>query len=200
MNTTLGAIAQIRPGYPFRSRVRAEVGGDLVVIQMKDVPDSGDFACANLTRVLLDEVNDAYLIRDEDIVLKGRGTTHFAARASEVRSRTVAAAPLICLRVRAESALPRYIQWWINHPRTQSQLSARAVGTYVQTLRVSVLRELEILLPPPSTQRQIVAIASLGQREHELTDRLAILKQRVVDSSLYGLVTNSRPTRDKGGG
>lgn len=162
---------------------------------MKDVPDSGDFVCNNLTHVFLNNVSDAYLIRDNDIVLKGRGTTHFAARASEVANRTVAAAPLICLRVSSELALPGYIQWWINHPQTQSKLAARAVGTYVQSLPVSVLKSLEILLPSLSTQHQIVEIALLGQREHQLTHRLGVLKQRVIDSSLYRLATNDHRAR-----
>ena len=53
MNTLLSQIAEVRPGFPFRSSIIEDVAGDALVVQLKDVSRESGPDWTTLTRTRL---------------------------------------------------------------------------------------------------------------------------------------------------
>ena len=195
----VGDIAMVRSGYPFRTRLEADPQGNAFVLQMKDVSPNAaaDIAGAILTLV---KAPAAHRLRVGDVVLKGRGSTHCAV-VEEVPASLplVAAAPIFVLRADRQKVEPAFLRWLLNHPSTQARLSATAVGTYVPTVTKALIEALEVDVPPLETQRLIVEVATLADRERELLNKISQMRTDATNQLLLRLCRTSGGTRKQGG-
>lgn len=188
----LASIAEVTSGYTFRERLDAYPDGDVAVLQMKNIDSEERVLAEDLPRVMLADLNVRQLLRDGDIIFRARGLFHTAAVLTENLGNAVAAAPLMLIRVSSSKVLPEYLRWFINHPRTQAKLKNLAAGSYVRTLNKSAIAKLEIPMLPLERQRQIVAIAELGQQEKAILNRLAETKTRLLEEILAREARNTR--------
>src|ERR1017187_1945202 len=157
MMRRLADIAEIRTGFPFRGRVEPVPGGALAVVQMKDVDESAGLNPRGCLRIA-DEPNryDRHLLEVGDVLLQSRGHK-FPAVVFDKPLHGVAALGLMVIRT-SSAAVPEYLNWLLNHPRTRETLRASARGTYVPFISRSALGELRVPLPPIGAQRRIAAI------------------------------------------
>lgn len=190
----LEQIANVRMGYPFRSRLEPVPDGDVAVIQMTDMDESIGGSVDRLIKILMPDMSARHFVQNGDLLFRSRGTTTTASLVSGVTSNTVLAAPMMLIRVKSGAGvIPSYLQWYINHPHTQKTLSARAEGTSVRMISVATLSEMEIPVPALARQEQVVAIASLAAKEQALMSRLSALRKNLVDSQLLKSVEEVAP-------
>lgn len=184
MITRLAEVAEIRMGYTFRSRLEPEMGGDVAVIQMKDIDDSNLLHPENLVRIQMPELKDKHLVQEGDLMFKSRGVSNAASLVAGNLGRTVLAAPMMLIRPDADKVDAAYLQWFINQPSIQSVLSAQAAGTAVKMISKAALEQLVIAIPPLETQRRIVEIGRVASLEakitNELMDRRKVLIERIL--------------------
>jgi hypothetical protein len=182
---SLGELAEVQMGYPFRSRVEHDPQGDVVVIQMRDIDDANRLHAEEAIRVTLPKGKSHHLLRPGDLLFRSRGGRNGAAHVQEGIEAAVLAAPM--LLIRPHSVLPAYLCWYINAPVTQARLAALAEGTSVRMISAEALRALEVPLPPPAMQQRIVQIAALAEQEQALVARIASLRQRLTSHLLMQL-------------
>ena len=183
----VGDIAAVRPGYSFRTRVELDPQGDTFVLQLKDVGAQGPANVEGSVCALV-KAPMAHHLAVGDVVLKGRGTTHCAVIESlPTDLPLVAAAPILVLRPKPGIVEPAFLRWLLNHPVSQAKLGASAVGTYVPTLTKSVVEDFEVELPPLETQRLIVEVATLAERERELLEAITLKRKNATDQLLLSL-------------
>lgn len=194
----LGDIATVRSGFPFRTRVEADPAGNALVLQMKDVGPRSGADLAGAVRTLV-KAPDAHRLAVGDLVLKSRGSTHCAVIETIPGLPLVAAIPLFVLRPDPRRVSPAFLRWILNHPKTQAQLSAAAVGTYVPTVAKPAIEGLRIELPSRETQALIVKIAELAERERELLEAITRKRTDVTEHTLLRLSRSSGNTRKKKG-
>lgn len=184
MTIRLAEVAEIRMGYTFRSRLEPEMGGDVAVIQMKDIDDSNLLHPENLVRIQMPELKDKHLVQEGDLMFKSRGISNAASLVAGNLGRTVLAAPMMLIRPDADKVDAAYLQWFINQPSTQKTLSAQAAGTAVKMISKAALEQLVIAIPPLETQRRIVEIGRIASLEArittELMDRRKVLIERIL--------------------
>jgi len=184
MITRLTEVAEIRMGYTFRSRLEPEMGGDVAVIQMKDIDDSNLLHPENLIRIQMPELKDKHLVQEGDLMFKSRGVSNAASLVAGNLGRTVLAAPMMLIRPDADKVDAAYLQWFINQPSTQKILSAQAAGTAVKMISKAALEQLVIAVPPLESQRRIVEIGRFASLEArittELMDRRKVLIERIL--------------------
>lgn len=178
----LSQLADVRMGYPFRSRLEHEPEGDVTVIQMKDIDDANLLHPEQTIRVSLPSGKDRHLIRPGDLLFRSRGRTNGAALISGDIGPAVLAAPM--LLIRSHDIHPDYLCWFINTPATQAQLHAMAEGTSVRMISAEALRTLDVPVPDLATQRRIVEIDALAQREQSLLSRIANHRQQLISRVL----------------
>lgn len=178
----LGELADVRMGYPFRSRLEHCPGGDVVVVQMKDIDDASLLDLKDPVRVVLPQGKSRHLLRAGDLLFRSRGRTNDAALVPAGVGPAVLAAPM--LLIKPHDVLPAYLCWFINATPTQEQISALAEGTSVQMISAQALKSLEVPLPSLDTQQTIAEAAALAKREQALRARIADLRQGLTSHLL----------------
>jgi hypothetical protein len=178
----LGEIADVRMGYPFRSRLEHDPEGDVMVIQMKDIDDTNLLRAESAVRVALPEGKGHHLIHEGDLVFRSRGRSNSVALVATNLGDAVLAAPMLLIRPR--TVLPTYLHWFINFPATQAALAAMAEGTSVRMISKDAIKDLDVPLPSLLRQRRIVEIASLAQREQALMAGISARRKRLAEGVL----------------
>lgn len=186
----LGEVAEVRMGYPFRSRVKHDPAGNVVVIQMKDIDEQNNLHADEATRVSLAGRIDRHLLLCGDLIFRSRGASNSAALVAADLGDAVLASPLILIRAR--DVLPAYLQWFINSQKTQAKLTSLAVGTSVMMISTDILKDLEVPVPSLIDQQRIAEIASLSLREDVLMARLAEQRRRLTERVLMTYVKDAR--------
>ncbi len=185
------SLAVVQMGVAFRARLEPEKGGNTPVIQMRDLTEDNRLDARNLLTIQLDDVNEHHFVQRKDLIFRSRGKTTTTAIIDAEPGRAIVAAPLLRVRVTSEKVLPEYLWWFINQPPSQAFLHSRATGTAMVTIGKSVLEALEIPLPDLETQKQIMEIVTLSDKEHRLMKDLAKEKKRLADGVLMRLVKES---------
>ena len=186
----LREIADVRMGYPFRSRVKHDPQGNVAVLQMKDIDAPTLLRVNDAIRVTLADVKDQHLVRQGDLVFRSRGSSNSVALISAPIDDVVLAAPMLLIRTHVVS--PAYLQWFINLQGTQAALHARAEGTSVQMISKSELEDLDVPVPSSAHQRLIVETADLMQKEQALTSEIATQRKRMLERILLRSAWDTR--------
>jgi len=164
-------------GYSFRTRLESVKDGNILVVQMKDLLPNNIVSCDNLMRIDMDKIKEHHTVKKGDIIFRSRGLVTKSAIVMGRVSKAVVAAPLLRIRVTDNNILPEYLNWHINHPKTQSFLASRAKGTSVKMISKSALEEVELLIPSLKKQREIVALANMIEKEKTLQEELLHKKE-----------------------
>jgi hypothetical protein len=187
----LGEIAKISTGYTFRSRLEAEEGGTVAVLQIRDLSKEAMLAQpllpgseAELCRLLMDKRFERYLLQPGDVLFQSRGSPMFATVVPDGLGEVIAASPLMVLRPKAKLVDPMYLAWFLNHAPGQRQIQQMALGTSIQMLSQADLKELKVVLPPLAVQRQVAETALLQEQEQLLLQALVRKRQQYVDAVL----------------
>ncbi len=192
MSVALVDIAEVRMGYSFRSRLETDAGGDVAVIQMKDIDDANLLHPEGLARVQMPDLKDRHLVQEGDLLFRSRGVTNSAALVGGGLGRAVLAAPMLLIRPKTEVVEPAYLQWFINHPATQAVLAGQAAGTAVKMIGKRVLDDLQVVLPPLEKQRLIVEVARLASREVALLEELRGRRKALLEGILLRSAQEAR--------
>lgn len=189
MWTPLGDVARVSTGYPFRRKVEAEEGGDIVLIQIKDV-DSTEGVSASGTIVLRSEDGkyEKHLLQEGDLLFQSRGSRHPVA-VVEGGVRGIAATGLLVLKPDHRRVMPSYLAWWLNHPQSQAKLTGVARGTYIPFISKGELDAFLVPLPALAVQAQIVDVDRLQRLEQKLGAQLEQLNQQFVDAATWTAAT-----------
>lgn len=188
---TLGDVADVRMGYPFRSRLEHDQYGQVTVIQMRDIDDSGFLRLEDAVKVTLPDSQEHHQLQIGDLVFRSRGRSYTVAQVAEDIGAAVLAAPMLMIRPR-KMVLPAYLHWYINLPKTQTVLASMATGTAVQMISKDALMSLELPVPGIQKQGRIVDLATLAQREQALMVDIAKRRRLLVEGVLTKYAKNSR--------
>lgn len=187
----LGGVAEIRMGYPFRSRLEHDPHGRVTVIQMRDIDDSGFLRLEDAVKVTIPDSKGHHQLQIGDLLFRSRGRSYAVAQVTDDIGDAVLAAPMLMIRPRV-TVLPAYLHWYINLPKTQAVLGAMATGTAVQMISKDALMSLELPVPSIEKQHRIVDLAILAQKEQMLMADIANRRGLLVEGVLTKYAKNSR--------
>lgn len=190
MKLKLREICGVQMGYSFRSRLERSVSTNCInVIQMKDISESGRLIKEDLFCVELKDLKPQYLINKGDVIFKSRGNLNTAALVSEDLGETIAASPLMVLKVKGKNILPDYLAWCINQPASQKQLESKAGGTSVRMINIADLGDLVVDVPSLDCQKKIIAFAELMKKEEAILKELSNKRKKLYDAVLIKSAT-----------
>jgi hypothetical protein len=169
----LAEIAEIRPGYPFRGRVKEHPDGEAAVVQIRNVDPNAGIDWPALVRTRLEGRRDPDWLRQGDIVFTARGNRNAAAPVGPVSVKAVSSPHLFVIRLKRHAhASPEFIAWLMNQPDAQRYFSQSATGSYILNIRKDVLAQMPLRLPSLEKQEMIVQLHHAAQLERLLLEEL----------------------------
>ena len=185
MKAKIKKIATVQMGYSFRSRLEVSKGGDVAVIQMKDLRPDNTVHCDELRKTDMETVKNHHIVQKGDLVFRSRGHITTSAVLLEDPGKAVVAAPLLRIRIsEPDKILPEYLNWYISQRDAQAFLTSRAKGTVQKMISKQTIEDLEIPLPSLEKQKKIVELALLSNREQAILNTLAEKRERYISTVL----------------
>jgi len=190
----LADACTIHTGYTARGRLEPTAAGGVLAIQLRDISPEGLVDPEQLTRVQLDGLADRYFVRTGDVVFRSRGERNTASALDErLQEPALAVLPLMVLRPKRDVVTPEYLAWAINQPPAQRHFDGAARGTNIRMIPRSSLDDLELDVPDLATQKKIVAIDILAERERELSLVAAESRRKLTSLILVERANRMRP-------
>lgn len=188
MHKPLGSLANIRVGHSFRTRIQNEAGGDIRILQIRDVKDDGaEIPLDSLPRMTWSGPTSPPLLKPGDVVLPSRGERYEAALITSDLP-MLASGQLYILRPNRAGLTPEYLCWYLNQPQARNYILKNRAGTGIPTLSRPVLAALPVAVPSVTTQHKIVELQHLWQQEQTLSQQLLINRQKMLDGIFSKLV------------
>lgn len=173
MRQKIKDIADIQLGYQFRKKIEPERDGTYSVIQIRDIDENQTINQEGLCRVKIDQLSDKYLAHKNDILFLARGHRNFAIPIMDSVENTIVASHFFILKIKIDNVIPEYLAWFINQAPAQGYLHNLARrGTHMPIIPKSVFENLKIHIPDIATQKKIVKLNSLIDKERTLLNNL----------------------------
>lgn len=170
---SLGELALIRAGHPFRGAVGAVDGGPVAVAQMKDIVPGMGVDWSSTVRTELVGRKEPDWLRQGDLLFVSRGNRYFAVCVHQLPGPAVCGPHLFHLTVKAPDLLmPAFLAWVVGQGPVQRQLQQAASGSLQLSVTRQALEALDIPVPPVATQRVVADLATAAARERAVLTAL----------------------------
>ena len=184
-------LADIYPGQSIRGRINHKPNGEYLVVQMRDVSPLKGLEEANLCRMSLKPGLTPKLIKKGDLLFiskAGPGATPFSILVKEEIKNLIASPLFYIIRVKGNEVHLEYLNWYINSSsQSQRFLKKNAMGTMVLNVPKKVFSEMEVILPPLSTQKNFIKFMKLANEEYEIMNKIYQKRKQLMNS----IITNS---------
>jgi len=176
LRTTLKHIASIQTG------IFAKTGstGDIVYLQAKHFNDIGILQSKLHPDLKADKTIEKHLLRDGDVLFAAKGSKNFATVYESHNEPAVASTSFFIIRLNELQILPEFLVWLINHPSSQKFLKGNAIGTSIASISKTVLEDLEIYIPTIQTQKAVLQITQLRNKEKSLQKSIEFLREKQI--------------------
>lgn len=142
-------------------------GKDFKVVKLKDVTKDGIIKYEELESFNSDKVNEKYLLKKNDIILKAKSGDNTAALIK------VAASHFIVITVKDESVLsPEYLVAYLNSEYAQDYFKKNAEGTALPIVKIKTLEELDIKEVNMDKQLEVANMYNLVKEEKLTMEKL----------------------------
>jgi len=173
MKIKIKDVADIQIGYQFRGKIEADPKGTHKVIQIRDFDELQHLQVTNLYKVTPKYEVERYLVNKGDILFLARGHRNYAIPIKNSLENTIAASYFFILRLKNENILPEYLAWCIKQFPAQAYLHNIARrGTHMPMVPKSAFEDMPIDIPDIATQRTIIELDNLLEKEHSLLYKL----------------------------
>lgn len=181
-------LIELFSGYSFRSKVVNDPGGDMEVIQMKDLEDGYSRIGNELTKVDSSTIRQKYVLQKGDILFLAKGANNYAIEYDLDLPKAVAASAFFVLRPDLEKIIPGYLAWYINQKTVQQYLKENTAGTYIPNINKNTILGINIQLPEKEIQEKVVKIEFLRKREYLLTSELLFKREKLISYKLLKMI------------
>jgi hypothetical protein len=193
----LNTIVFLMAGHPLRGSINNTPGGEVAVVQMKDVDPETGIQADQFYRVNLTGRKKPDYLRPGDILFVGRGYRIFAVLVEKELKQTVASPHFFMLRVKPETPVrPDYLVWYINQSRAQKYFSRHIAGSALPHINRQTLEDLPVILPPLDIQERIVNAHRCRLKEKALLEMLIEKKKHFLDELLDSTLKHYETHKD----
>lgn len=164
-------------------------GKDFKVVKLKDVTKDGIIKYGELESFNSDKVNEKYLLKKNDIILKAKSGDNTAALIKEDIDNIVAASHFIVISVKDESVLsPEYLVAYLNSEYAQDYFKKNAEGTALPIVKIKTLEELDIKEIDMDKQLEVANMYNLIKEEKLTMEKLIENREKQFKAYLRELL------------
>ena len=173
----LGDVARILSGV----YAKGHPTGEIACLQIKDLQMSSPETTA--MRIEYAHKLDSYMLKKGDLLFAGKGTTYLC-KVFNLDIPAVPSTTLYSIRLHSSIVSPEYLCWYLNHPRVVASIKTAQAGSGTPLIHKPTLENLEIIVPDQETQRLIVELSSLQNREKEILEAIAEKRIQITNQIL----------------
>jgi len=179
-NYQLNEVASISRGYNMTAKNETP-DGKYNIMKISDIVND-QLNYDKMSHGNIDERTkvDNYQLSGGDLVLSVRGTTNKMTLIEEVKDNTLINSNLVRIRVNPKLYKPEFLKLFIESPVGQAQLDDIAMGTTIRQIPIKMLNLYQV--PRISLEEQTKILHDYDNREKQIQDKMAILKQQMLDS------------------
>jgi restriction endonuclease S subunit len=166
--------------------------GELVYLQSKHFDEYGQLHSVLHPDVVAEGISEKHLLKNGDVLFAAKGTKNFAVVFENHNEPSVASTSFFVIRPSDKKVLPQYLAWFLNNHTTQTLLKGQAIGTSIPSISKQVLENLEITVPCMETQKAILQITKLRNKEKSLKQKIEILKDMKINQQLLKAINYER--------
>lgn len=136
----------------------------------------------------IETIPESHFLKQGDVVFAAKGNRHFAWSVTDLSLPTVASTSFFVLRLLNRDVLPDYLAWILNTKIRNGEISQLSTGTSIPSITKEMLGDLEISVPSIATQRSIVTIKQLWEREQALRREIEDQRKKLIDCTILNLL------------
>ncbi|MGG7198532.1 TaqI-like C-terminal specificity domain-containing protein [Clostridium butyricum] len=160
-------------------------GNQYSQIKLKDVTKDGKIKYDQLEKFNCDKVNDKYLLKKGDIILKAKSGDNTAALVDTDIKNIVPASHFIIISVNDTKVItPEYLVAYLNSEYAQDYFKVNAEGTALPIIKIKTLGDLEIKVVELEKQKEIADMYKLMKDEKELMEQIMENREKQFTSYL----------------
>lgn len=142
-------------------------------IKLKDVTKDGIIKYEELEGFNSEKVNEKYLLKKGDIILKAKSGDNTAALINEDIRNIVPASHFIIITINDTNVItPEYLVAYLNSEYAQDYFKINAEGTALPIIKIKTLENLEIKIVNSETQKEIADLYKLIKDEKLIMEQL----------------------------
>ena len=173
MKQKIKDIADIQIGYQFRKKIETERDGTHQIVQIRDFDENQNLNKEGLFWVKMPQLSEKYSVNKNDVLFLARGHRNFAIPILDSLENTIAASYFFILKIKTDKIIPEYLAWFINQVPAQGYLHNLARrGTHMPVIPKSVFENLMVYMPDIETQKKIIKLNSLIEKEKYLLNTI----------------------------
>lgn len=181
-------LAEIKSGFPFRSKIENDESGNVRVIQLRDVDECGKIDYINVDKITFEKINKKSFLRKGDVLFKAKSNNKTAAYVEQDVDGLLATSHFFILKVRNSLILSEYLAWFLNQKIAQRQFEMLASGSSIPIINKNHLQELKVIVPDKELQEKIVTIHNLRLNEKKLVLEIEDRKEKLIEKKLLDLI------------
>ena len=162
--------------------------GELVYLQSKHFDENGQLNSVLHPDLAAEGISEKHLLKDGDVLFAAKGTKNFAAVFENHNEPSVASTSFFVIRPADKEVFPQYLAWFLNNHTTQTLLKGQAIGTSIPSISKQVLENLEIPIPDIETQKAIVEISKLRNKEKTLKKEIETLREKQIQQQIINAI------------
>ena len=150
--------------------------GELIYLQSRHFDEYGQMQSVLHPDLITEGISEKHLLKDGDVLFAAKGTKNFAVVFESHNKPSVASTSFFVIRPTDKKVLPQYLAWFLNNHTTQTLLKSQAIGTSIPSISKQVLENLEITVPGMETQKAILQVIKLRNKEKLLRQKIETLR------------------------
>ena len=184
MKTTIKNITTIQTGL----FAKPSGSGDLVYLQSKHFDEFGQLQTVLHPDLKAESISEKHLLKEGDVLFAAKGSKNFATVFEKHNKAAVASTSFFVIRITDQKIVPHYLAWFLNSQLIQKQLKGQALGTSIPSISKQVLENLEISVPSVETQKIILQITELRNREKTLKQKIETLRDNQIQKQIFNII------------
>ena len=178
-------ICKIRMGYAFRSGIQKSDAGNVLVIQPKDISDSGLLKEEGVYQVEMDSINPGHALVPKDVLLSNRGRFASMVYNGQFTLACIASGSIMVLTVKdGLTVLPEYLALYFNSKSGKRQFDRFNETTTIPFVSRVNLEKIDVPVPALKKQQALIDMERSKQCYEQLTTRKVDLLNGIINHEL----------------
>ena len=172
----LSKVAEIQTGYQIRKKLEKHHDSSFSLIQMSSINYEEHTINPSRTIPFSPEGSfERHVLRKGDLIMCLKGNHNSVVMIREQQN-LIASNQFAIIRAK-ENCLPEFLKWYLLSDLFTKQLDSLSQGTVIKTLSAKVLSSMDIDLPSLESQKNIINLQRIAQKEIKLLLKLKDLKR-----------------------